>query len=139
MKKILLVSHGNFSIGIKNSLDVVVGSSDNVKAISIHQGTTRDDVEKEFKSFRQSITKDDSVFVITDITAGSTSQYSVEFLGDLENVTILSGLNLGLLLELYVTEITDVKNDILKILEASRENIKQLNSISGDNDSKNEI
>jgi len=122
MKKILLVSHGNFSKGIKQSLEVIVGSSEGVEAITIQKNTTRSQAKLAFDTFLESLQTQDQLFVLTDIMQGSTSQYVMEFIQGVANVVVVTGLNLGLLLELYVTDIKEGQQ-VDEIIEAARNSI----------------
>ena len=50
MKYLLLISHGEFSIGLKTSLAMFAGDKmDQVIAVGLKDGTTVDDNEKEFR------------------------------------------------------------------------------------------
>ena len=64
-------------------------------------------IEEALGMLRDAVAKFDEkepVIILTDIPGGSTTQAAVRVLGDRNNLYLVSGMNLGLLIELAVTE-----------------------------------
>ena len=75
MKNMVLVTHADFAKGILTSLNLVLGQVEHVDYVSI-------------------------TVVLTDIAGGSTTQAAMLLLGNRRKVYLVTGLNLGLLLEI---------------------------------------
>ncbi len=112
--KILLVTHGDFAKGIKSSIDVIVGDSEGIDTICVQSDTSNEDVQTLIKSYISSI-QEEKILVISDIPAGSTTSNTLPIVYHNENVMMLTGLNLGLLLEVYLSKPTTLEqvNEIL--------------------------
>lgn len=63
--------------------------------------------------------------IITDIAGGSTTQAALEALSYKENIYLLTGLSLGLLLEVVLADFTDSKAENIEILNEIIENSRQ--------------
>ena len=64
-------------------------------------------IEEALGMLRDALAKfeeEEPVIILTDIPGGSTTQAAVRVLGDRDNLYLVSGMNLGLLIELAVTE-----------------------------------
>ena len=68
---------------------------------------------------------DDPVVIITDIAGGSTTQAALEALSYKDNIYLLTGLSLGLLLEVVLADFTDSKAENIEILNEIIENSRQ--------------
>ena len=68
---------------------------------------------------------DEPVVIITDIAGGSTTQAALEALSYKENIYLLTGLSLGLLLEVVLADFTDSKAENIEILNEIIENSRQ--------------
>lgn len=70
----------------------------------------------------------DPVILMTDIPVGSTTQIAIPFLEDYANLYIVTGLNLGLLLEVALNPMEDDVSTILReAVEASRQTLLFIN------------
>lgn len=58
------------------------------------------------------------MIVVTDMAAGSTTQAALRIISEYENVYLLTGLNLGLLIGLLMTDLTDQKEENIKLLKS---------------------
>lgn len=98
MKYLVLVSHGGFAEGLKNSLAMFAEDKiDQVIATGLQNGKSVDDFEIDFRQAIAHLTTDDSVVVLADIVGGSpltTACKVLEERGLLSTATILGGMNL---------------------------------------------
>ena len=104
MSNIILLTHGDFSKGIAQSCRFILGEAANLIPLSI---TMETGIEEVLGMLRDAVAKFDEkepVIILTDIPGGSTTQAAVRVLGDRDNLYLVSGMNLGLLIELAVTE-----------------------------------
>lgn len=119
MKNIVLVTHGSFAEGILTSLKLVYGNTENTASESIQEILSM--IRKRIDEFKN----DDPVVIITDIAGGSTTQAALEALSYKDNIYLLTGLSLGLLLEVVLADFTDSKAENIEILNEIIENSRQ--------------
>ena len=125
MKNIVLVTHGSFAEGILTSLKLVYGNTENTASVTI---TASESIQEILSMIRKRIDEfknDDPVVIITDIAGGSTTQAALEALSYKDNISLLTGLSLGLLLEVVLADFTDSKAENIEILNEIIENSRQ--------------
>lgn len=99
MKHLLLISHGSFALGMLESVSMIAGKQEGVEALCIRTDTSTD-------SFKQEIHKkclaygDEPIIIVSDIAGGSTTQCALSLMDQIDNLYIVCGLNLALVLEL---------------------------------------
>lgn len=99
MKKILFCSHGRLCEGMLDTLKVFsLYDPQTMTAIPFY--TEENDGELRLDQYIAELHPEDAVLVFTDVAFGSVSQTLMLKLGERENVTILAGMNLMLVLEL---------------------------------------
>lgn len=97
--KLLLISHGNFCHGIKESYEMIAGKNDNI--ISICLGDDGIGVFSEkLRSKLTELVENDEVLVLSDIQGGTPYNEAYRFkLENPDKVEILAGMNLPMLIE----------------------------------------
>lgn len=122
MLKILLVAHGRFPEGIKNSVEIIMGKQDNLYVINAYTGDTP--FEEELNSFMETVDFDkDKLIIISDIFGGSVNQKTMSNV-DMKKVKIISGLNLSIILEVLMLQEKDVTDEkIRSIVEETKKHI----------------
>lgn len=119
MRKFLIATHGAFAQGIKSSLDVIIGETENLFLIGAYLDQNIA-VEDELKPIMDKLTDEDELIIFTDLLGGSVNNIMVrEALR--ENVHIISGFNLPLLIEVILGD-TDIPVD--ELIEGSVSNAK---------------
>ena len=125
MKNIVLVTHGEFATGIVTSLELVYGKSENLETVTIHSSETLKEIIKNIQDKITGFNNNLPTVIITDIAGGSTTQAALEILSANENVYLLTGLSLGLLLEVVLADMTDSDEENKEILREIIENTRQ--------------
>jgi len=120
MRKFLIATHGAFAKGVKSSLDIIVGDMDNVFLIQayIDENVT---VEDEVKTILQNIANDDELVIFTDLLGGSVNNIMVRYALK-QNVHIVSGFNLPLLIEVILG---DTDTPVVDVIESAIVNAKE--------------
>lgn len=108
MKHFVIITHGKFASGILNTFNMIVGKQDNMEAVDCY-------VDSDFsieKIIGEIIYKNKSkeLIFITDILGGSVNNYILSNLN--QNIYLISGLNLPLLIELIDNQNLNVKDMI---------------------------
>lgn len=126
MKHLLLISHGEFAKGMLDSIRIIAGAQENVEALCIQEDTSSEDFKLELKK-KCCAYGDSQIVIISDIAGGSTTQCALTLLEEFENVSLVCGLNLGLVLELLFVPLTDAKamnqERINEIIQSNRRSI----------------
>ena len=103
MKYLILVSHGGLAEGLKSSLSMFASDKvDDVIAIGLKDGESLAGFSVEVKNVIASLDENDSVLVLADIVGGSPLTTVATVLEELENATILGGMNLTMALTAVV-------------------------------------
>jgi mannose/fructose-specific phosphotransferase system component IIA len=138
LAKIILASHGDLSKGIKHSLGMIVGSAaDGVETYSLYPGESAADCVSRIEG--EASRTGEQFIVVTDIAGGSVCN---EFIALLKypNVTLLSGMNLALALELTLNIGESLgTEEIDNMLASARDGIRRfsasdLSSLAGSED-----
>jgi mannose/fructose-specific phosphotransferase system component IIA len=119
MRKFLIATHGAFANGIKSSLEIIIGETENLFLIGAYLDQNVS-VEDELKPILDSLSDDDELIIFTDLLGGSVNNIMLrEALR--ENVHILSGFNLPLLIEVILS---DNDTPVAEVIESAIENAK---------------
>lgn len=127
MQKIVLASHGNLSKGMKNSLEMIVGNlASNITTYSLLPGGSATDFSNELAKVIQS-SPDDQYIIIVDLFGASICNAMFE-LTKFDNVRLISGMNMNLILGILLNDHDKFVDEELKrlIIEA-KQNIKLIN------------
>lgn len=100
MKNMVLVTHADFAKGILTSLNLVLGQVEHVDYVSITAKETIPEIASMIEEKITGFGSNGPTVVLTDIAGGSTTQATMKLLGDGRKVYLVTGLNLGLLLEI---------------------------------------
>ena len=133
MNHVVLLTHGEFSKGIAQSCEFILGNVPDLKALSITMETS---MEQAADMLREAVESfgNQKVIVVTDMAAGSTTQAALRIIPEYENVYLLTGLNLGLLIGLLMTDLTDQKEENVKLLKSIAAQAKDTISFLNDMD-----
>ncbi|WP_067142479.1 PTS sugar transporter subunit IIA [Oceanivirga salmonicida] len=122
MKK-LIATHGKMSEGLKSSLELILGPINDIEIITAYIDGIK--IEEEFEKWLSKLRKNEKSVVFTDIEGGSVNQYILS--KKTENIILITGVNLPLLLEFCSDEeidfeelITNSKKEIKKIEEVKK-------------------
>jgi mannose/fructose-specific phosphotransferase system component IIA len=100
MRKFLIATHGQFARGIKSSLEIIIGQTENLFLIEAYVEGNKG-IESEMEGILENIGEQDELIVFTDLLGGSiTNQVLRSTQG--RNVHVVSGFNLALLIEVIM-------------------------------------
>lgn len=108
----ILVSHGRFAEAALNSAKMIVGQVVNVRAYSLMEDKSIDDLEREIKEGYEELSKEyDIVLCICDIYGGTPFNAISRCLLNGMNMIAYTGLNLAMLIDLML--VGEIKEDEL--------------------------
>lgn len=124
----VIATHGTLGEGFLSSLSLFLGETENIDTISAYMDneSIEDKVEKLFRKYGE----DDVVVVFTDMYGGSINQYFSKYLLERENTHVVTGINLGLIMEVIMQMNEEFDVDIINnALEASKGQILYMNDV----------
>lgn len=99
--RIILVSHGSFSKGLYQTMEMVLGPQENLSYVGLYpeQGVDilKENIEKEFKEAKEN----EEILVLTDLFYGSPFNAVVQLMNKYD-VYHLTGINVPLLMEILI-------------------------------------
>lgn len=126
MSKIIVLTHGEFSKGITHSVNMILGQVDNIYPLSIQLETDISLVISQLKQLIEQFDKEEPIIIMTDIMGGSTSQAVLQIINEYDQVYLVTGLNLGLLLSIMICDFQDttlIEDKINTLIEESKQGI----------------
>lgn len=112
MKKIVIASHARMAEGIKSTLELFVGSDLDITYMSAYV-EDYPPIEEQIELFFAQLEDDDQALIFTDLFGGSVNQKMMLAAKEKQNVFIIAGFNLALIIELifaadhYTPELVD--------------------------------
>lgn len=105
MRKIFLVSHNNLAQGMKDSAEMIAGKQKNFQAYGLMPGDHPSQIRKTIAA---QITPEDDVLILGDIAGGSVCNEMLQLTLQ-ENVTLVAGMSLPLVLEMLLLAPEDIE------------------------------
>lgn len=130
MKQILIATHGKMASGIQSTAELIVGKMAQITTIDAYL-TPDDNVEEKFDAYFKEH-EQDRVIVFTDLMGGSVNQKLIPY-SKRENVTLVTGTNLAVLLQVMMAEEDVSESQIRGYVKEARKELKvvSLEEISG--------
>lgn len=119
-RRFLIATHGAFAKGVKSSLDIIIGETDNIFLIQAYLDESRS-VEDELAEVLETITENEELVIFTDLLGGSVNNIMLRN-ALRENVHIVSGFNLPLLIEVILG---DADTPVIEVIESAINNAKE--------------
>lgn len=132
--KVLLTSHGNLAEGILSGFEFIAGKSSKILTLQLDN----DGIDKYRSSLNELLDQQkESVLILADLKGGTPYNESYKYyLEHPERVSLISGLNLPMLLELIpqLTSKTTLDEATEIVLKAGAEGIIKAVDIQDDDD-----
>lgn len=109
----ILASHGTFSQGIYDAIRIILGEKTHVHIISAYVKEGQD-IAVLVEEVMHAIPSDTQVIACTDVFGGSVNNAFMKYIGK-EHFYLISGMNLPMLMNLFLHEDKDI-DTLLRIL-----------------------
>ena len=130
MRKFLIATHGSFAAGIKSSLEMIIGSTENLYVIQAYTEGNKD-ITDELDVIMQKVGDDDELIIFTDLAGGSITNQVIQTALK-KNVYIIAGVNLPLLLDIVLSDPEVPVNEIIESgISNARDQIVFVNKMIG--------
>lgn len=118
MRKIVLASHGMLAAGMKSSLEMIAGALPHVDVLCAYTDGVPD-LKRALSATVEALGPEDELVLVTDVLGGSVNTEVSQFCG-LPRVYVVTGMNLGLVLSLALSDEGDTEAVIDECLENAR-------------------
>lgn len=125
MKKIIIVSHGDMAQGMKDTLEMIAGSQENIFALSMKADENPDHISSRVMEIYNGNISEDSYLIASDLPGGSVNTAMMQFLKQ-KNTYLVSGVNLVFLLEYLFSDEPDTEVAIDTAISSAREALKHI-------------
>lgn len=96
---IIVTGHGNFATGISSSVQLIAGLPENYEMVDFNEGDSVDDLESKLEEAIANLKTCSGILIFSDLVGGSPFKSSVEIALKHNHIMVLSGTNVGMLLE----------------------------------------
>lgn len=100
MVKIIIATHHRLAYGFKDTIEYLLPNT--VDIIDINAYIENISIENQIKDALSKFSKDEQIFVFTDILSGSVNQQFVKYINDY-NIELITGVNLILIMEIILS------------------------------------
>ena len=125
MNQIVLASHGGLADGARDTLDMIIGDVSNVHTISLARDD-KDQIEDRALALIDSFDPSDAVYVLTDMLGSSVNNQMVSLNTKRPEVTVISGMNLPLILEIALSDEPLSEAALAEVIKQSRAGIQDI-------------
>lgn len=131
MLGIVIVSHGQLSVGLKDSAEVIIGKSEQIYTVSLTPGEDIQQLGETIKTTVLAANQGEGVLVFVDLVSASPYNQTVININSLEEtlqnqVFVIGGVNLPMLLEAINIQLlnTPLKEGVQEILKQGSKSIQ---------------
>ena len=121
MKEIVLISHGDMAQGVKMSLEMIVGQTENVHVVSLRPEGDNIQFENDLRAKIETLSG--NKLIIADLLGGTPCNVALKLYSKAEDVEIMAGLNLPLTLEAYTNGVN--ASELAKLGQNSIVDVKE--------------
>lgn len=117
MDKILIASHGHLASGIQSSLEILTGLGKQVSVIDAY--VDDHDYIPDIKKFIDDLNGDTGI-IFTDLLGGSVNQKVMLEVADHENIFVITGTNLPIVLSVALATEPTTKASLNELIKDSQ-------------------
>lgn len=128
MKKtaLILISHGRMAEETLKSAEMIVGNIDSAYAVSMDAKDGAEGLKKKIKEVMDEVKGYSNIIVMVDLIGGTPSNVATTELFKNEKVKLISGFNLGMVLEFATSYIDDAEELKDHLVEVGKNGIKDV-------------
>lgn len=139
----IVTGHGEFAPGLSKALAMIAGTQENFQVIAFEEGLALDTYEENIRATLEGLLKEtEGVLIFTDLLGGTPFRTAMMAASSFENVEVLTGTNLPMLIEIGLmrTFENDVKALATRAVEVGTEGIQHvvLEDAMDENDNSDE-
>lgn len=122
---VIIATHGLSSVELLKSAEMIVGKQSNVETITFEEGEGLEDINKSYSNAIDNLEENTNILILVDIWGGTPFNIATE-----QNCEVITGVNIPMLIELFMNRDTQDKNELVdQLLESTKNSIKKLSEI----------
>ena len=118
---VVICTHAELSKALLDSALMILGSFENVVAVSVDSGDSPEHIQERLKEAVEQVNTGAGVLVLCDMFGGTPSNMSLSLLSD--TVEVITGVNLPMLLKLHSSRHGALKEVAEEVQTYGRDNI----------------
>ncbi|AXX65550.1 PTS sugar transporter subunit IIA [Bombilactobacillus bombi] len=134
MKKYLIASHGKFASGLKSSVQILTGKTQNITTIDAYLTDQEVDVGQKVDDFLKTIKAEDWGIIFTDLVGGSVNREVLLRTNQQSNIFVITSVNLPTVLSIMLDIAQPTKEHLQNLIneapvqlsELDKQNINEL-------------
>ncbi len=129
-KKVILASHGELSRGMMHSVQMIVGQNEDLSCMGMMPGEHYQPMVDKVREMAEQNPQTQFI-VITDLFGGSVCN-GMTMLAGYPNVKVLTGMNMGLVINVLLTPGALTEEQLAEIIGESREALLEVQPVQPD-------
>lgn len=128
---VILASHGAYCEGARDSLEMIIGKCEHLTTVSVVPTMNPTQVQEDMCRKVEELKKDcEEILIFTDLVCGTPNNVAARIMLENENITLVSGYNLAILVEIInrrnnseqnvqelLSDIADIHKNSLRIMK----------------------
>lgn len=102
MVGLIVCTHGRFSEELVKASEMIFGKQEAIKSITFEPGESADGLVEKYKAAIEELGEKDGILFVVDLFGGSPYNAASRIVADHGNMDIIAGVNLPMLLEIYM-------------------------------------
>lgn len=127
MISLIVGTHGSFSKELINSAELIYGKLENVSYITFLPGEGQSDLINKYNSIINKLDKNYGILFLVDLFGGSPFNTASILAMDNDNMDVVTGVNLPMLLEVYSNIDSSTLEDLVEIaINSAQKSVRSL-------------
>ncbi|QOY60565.1 PTS sugar transporter subunit IIA [Thermophilibacter immobilis] len=123
MNRLVLASHGGLAEGARDSIEMITGDVSKLSVISLERDDTEQIIDRT-EALLRTFDSADTVYILTDMLGSSVTNQMIELHGNHSAITVITGMNLPLILELVLCDYSPREEELEEMINRGREGIQ---------------
>lgn len=122
---LLVTGHANFGSGMTSSVDLIAGEQEAYQYVDFLPTYSTEDLTREMGKALEALKECEGIIIFTDLMGGTPFNVAAQLGHDKENIRIVAGTNLPMLVEIAMSRkfMDDLDGLVDSILETGKEQI----------------
>ncbi len=122
---LLVTGHANFGSGITSSVNLIAGEQDDYQYVDFLPTYSTEDLTREISKALDMLKDCEGVIIFTDLMGGTPFNVSAQLGHGKENIRIVAGTNLPMLVEIVMSRkfMNDLDGLVDSVLETGKEQV----------------
>jgi len=122
--KLILMSHGRLAEELYRSAQMIMGEVDGLFTISMTESDGLDGTRAKLKQVMDTVGNETQVLVCADLLSGTPCNVAVQAMYEYPHLRVLTGLNLGIVIEYAVLDMEDLDEMAKYLFEVGQNGVK---------------